>query len=185
MSANKDIEDRILLVGLRNGDEEAFKLLFNKYAKRLFGIARQYLNDDKESEEIVQEVFYKIWLHRGDIQPERSFVSYIARIAKNIIINQTRRRLVKQAYLDSFGTPQTQNMSQTERHVIFNEIRTIVEEIVNGLPPKRKEIFMLSRYEGRTTKEIAQQLRISERTVEGQINKALKTLRKQLKSHGY
>ncbi len=185
MSENKGKEDRFLLFGLRDGDEEAFRILFDKYAKRLYGIARQYLGDPQECEEIVQEVFFKVWVNRRTIQPDLPFVSYIARIARNLIVNQAKHRLIQQAYLNSLESSGQRPNTQTEHHVIFAEIKLLVEKLVAGFPPKRKEIFILSRFQGLTNREIANRMQISERTVEGQINKALKILRQQLKMHGY
>lgn len=178
-------EDKLLLKKIKDGNDLAFGALFEKYAKRLFGIARLYLNDRSACEEIVQEVFLKIWLNREKLQPDLPFIPYISRIAKNLIINGAKRKILQISYLNSLGSNDNKNINSTQQHVIFTEVKTLIDQLVAAFPPKRKEIFTLSRFKGLSNKEIATRMQISERTVEGQINKALKSLRQQLGRHGY
>ena len=185
MSAQEKNEDIFLLNGLRAGSEEAFKTLFEKYSKRLYYIAFQYLNDQEESEEIVQEVFYKVWLNYASIKPELPFIPYLIRIAKNILINRSKRKLVESAYIQTLQSNDALQNRQTEEKVIFQETKKIVNKLVQQFPAKRKEIFILSRYRGFSNKEISEKLNISERTVENHINKGLKFLKEKLTVYGF
>lgn len=179
----KSNDDKFLLGALKRGNEDAFELLFKKYSGRLYFVAFQYLNDRDETLEIVQEVFYKVWLNHKNIKPELPFIPYLVRIAKNLVINQSKRRLIENAYLQSLEL--RNDVRQTEDHVLFTEVRQIIDKLVDEFPEKRQEIFLLSRRNGLTNKEIAEKLSLSESTVENHINKALKTLRANLKTFGY
>jgi RNA polymerase sigma-70 factor (ECF subfamily) len=178
-------DDSFLLEALKKGNEDAFELLFKKYSGRLYYVAFKYLNDREETLEIVQEVFYKVWLNHQNIRPELPFIPYLSRIAKNLIINQSKRKLIENAFLLQLENNNNDGTGQTENQVIFSEISSLVEKFVNEFPEKRKEIFILSRKKGLTNKEIAVRLNISESTVENHINSALKYLRTQLKTFGY
>lgn len=178
-------DDVKVLQELKLGDEMAFKSLFQKYSGRLYNVAYGYLGNREETLEIVQEAFIKVWLNHQSIQPDLPFIPYLVRISKNLIINKAKRKLVEMAYLNTLETgPFVANFS-TENQVLFSEVNGLVNQIINVFPEKRKEIFTLSRKKGLTNQEIATRLKISESTVENQINKALKTLRSALKKAGY
>lgn len=185
MSKSETVNEIFLLQALQKGNEDAFEVLLNTYSKRLYYVAFQYLNNREETLEIVQEVFLKIWLNRENINPELPFIPYIIRIAKNLIINKAKKKLVENAYLSFLGYRGETSSFPTEDTVLFDEITEIVNQLIDTFPPKRKEIFTFSRQIGLTNREIAQKLQISESTVENQINKALKTLRSKLKAYGY
>jgi len=174
-----------LLTALKNGNEEAFELLFNKYSGRLYYVAKQYLYDHDEILEIVQEVFFKVWANHTKIKPELPFVPYLARIAKNLLINQSKRQIIEHSYLNSLSKRDYIENEQTTDQIQYNEVRKIIDTVVESFPPKRQEVFLLSRKKGLSIKEISKQLNISESTVENHINKALKILRMQLQKTGY
>ena len=178
-------EDTELLQGLKSGDAKSFRALFKKYSKRLFFVAFQYLNDKDESEEIVQEVFLKIWINRQNINPELQFVPYIKTIAKNLIINKAKRKLLETTYIKSLENGDHNYISETENHTHFQEIQELINQQIDHFPTRRKEVFILSREKGLSIKEIAERLGISESTVENHINKAIKDLKKQLQNTGY
>ncbi len=185
MSKSETVNEIFLLQALQKGNEDAFEVLLNTYSKRLYYVAFQYLNNSEETLEIVQEVFLKVWLNRENINPELPFIPYIIRIAKNLIINKAKKKLVENAYLSFLEYRGETSSFPTEDTVLFDEITEIVNQLIDTFPPKRKEIFTLSRQIGLTNREIAQKLQISESTVENQINKALKTLKSKLKAYGY
>lgn len=175
----------LLLKGLKHGSEEAFQALFNKYASRLYFIAMRYLNDKEESEEIVQEVFYKVWVNHKTIEPELPFIPFLVRIAKNMIFNQSKHKIVQNAYFNHLSSSFVDRNKQTEEHILFNEVKKIIDQYIESFPPKRKETFILSRQQGLSNNEIAEKLNVSVRTVENHINQALKALKIYLKAYGY
>lgn len=179
------MEDKHLLEGLKSGDEQSFRKLFEKYSSQVFNVSFSYLQSEAESEEIVQEVFFKIWLHRERTIPEAPFTPYLIRIAKNLLVNRSKRRLVEEAYLLYLERSSLNRHLDAQDKMQFDEIRKITTDYIETLPEMRKMIFKMSRNESLSNKEISQKLNISERTVENQIYRALKSVRNYLKNHGY
>ena len=166
MTSREQHSDTILLTALKNGNEEAFELLFNKYSGRLYYVAKQYLIDHDEILEIVQEVFFKVWVNHPKIKPELPFISYLSRIAKNLIINKSKRRLIENSYLESLNKNLFVQRDEASDQIQFKEVYELIRRIVDDFPQKRREVFNLSRNQGLSIKDISNKLRISESTVE-------------------
>jgi len=173
------IEDDVALVkSLSKGNVLAFNTLFRKYSNRLYYFAFGYLKSEVESEEVVQEVFTKIWEKRSEIKQELSFKSYLFTIAFNIIRKHFRTKAYLSEYLKS-GISSDQDM-QTSEKITFNSLRSYISELIDKMPERRKEIFLKSRFEGLSIKEIAEELKISHKTVENHLTSALKFIRTNL-----
>ena len=170
------IEDDVALVkSLLKGNVLAFNTLFRKYSNRLYHFAFGYLKSEVESEEIVQEVFTKIWEKRSELKKELSFRSYLFTIAFNIIRKHFRTKAYFSEYLKS-GISSDPDM-QTSEKITYDSLHKYIAELVNQLPARRKEIFVKSRFEGLSIKEIAEELKISHKTVENQLTDALRFIR--------
>jgi len=178
-------EEFELLTRLKSGDEAAFRLFFTKHSGQVYRVAYHYLGYREESLEITQEVFMKLWVNRHKLMPELPLIPYLIKIAKNIILNKAKRKLLERAYLQNLEFQPYDKAESLENQLHFTEVKTLVEEQVNQFPNKRKEIFILSRNQGLSNREIAIKLHVSERTVENQINKALKVLKEKLRILGY
>jgi len=176
-------EENLLIRQFKNGDHHSFEVLYQKYAPKLFGFSRKYLNSDIESEEIVQEVFIRIWEKKENIDEDQSFSSYIFQAAKHRIFNGFRKKVNEQAYLDFLILSDNSSSSFTEMEVEYREIKEKAELAISAMPPKRQEIFRLSREQGLKNKEIADKLQISIKTVENQMGQALKFLRNELSDY--
>ncbi|MDN5200673.1 RNA polymerase sigma-70 factor [Fulvivirgaceae bacterium BMA10] len=165
-----------VLRGLRRGSLNAFNEIYEQYAVKLFNFSMLYLKSREEAEEIVQDVFVKIWQNREKINEELSFNGYIFRIAKNCVLNKLRKKINEP---DSFVSVNQclVGQNQTENEVLFRDMEGLLEEAIEGLPVQRQLIFRMSRQNGLSNKEIAEQLDISVNTVEGQIRKAINYLR--------
>jgi RNA polymerase sigma-70 factor (ECF subfamily) len=176
---NNQIENEALLVkSLSKGSILAFNTLFRKYSGYLFRFAYKYFKSEAESEELVQEVFTIIWEKRADMKEELSFKSFLFTIAFNIIRKHFRTKTYLSEYFKS-GISADLDM-QTSQKVTYDSLYQYLNEIVNQLPGRRKEIFIKSRFEGYTIKEIAEELKISHKTVENQLTAALKFIRANL-----
>lgn len=158
---------------LRKNDPSVMDDLFAVYHKKLYYFAFAYLKNEEDSMDIVQEVFIKIWKNRLNLLTDSNFDSYIFSISKNTIISVFRRRATEIKYRDFFSEKEIINSLDTEEQVNYEMLNERYNELVNKLPPKRKEIFLLSRKDGLSHKEISQLKKISCKTVEDHINKAL------------
>ena len=135
-----------------------------------------YLNSREEAEEVVQDVFCKIWQNRHKLDEKYSLNGYIFRITKNLVLNKLRKRVNEPASYVSISKCNIYQ-NKTENDILLHEMERLLEEAIEALPPKRQLIFKLSRQKGLSNQEIADHLDISINTVEGQMRKAIKYLR--------
>lgn len=170
--------ESILVRELSKGNLLAFNTLFRKYSSRLYRFAYGYLKSEDESEELVQEVFTIIWEKRAGLKEELSFKSFLFTIAFNIIRKHFRAKTYLNNYLKDYLATETD--TQTSQKIVYNSLYQFITELVNQLPDRRKEIFIKSRFEGLSIKEIAEDLKISHKTVENQLTVALKFIRENL-----
>jgi len=177
-------EDKELYLKLREGDERAFQAMFLKYYPAMCNFARQYLNDHELAEETAQDMFVKIWEKRASLNIETSVKHYFFRSIRNHCLNQIRHEKIKKQYAKVVLESSHQDINPDQYYLEVDLIERI-EKCIESLPPKRKEIFRLSREQGMKYKEIADTLAISVKTVEAQMGLALKHLRDELKDFSH
>lgn len=159
------------------GNHDAFAELYDLYAERIYYFALRFVVSKEDAENVTQEVFVKLWETRERIDINLSLNSYLFTIARNTIFNIHRKRVNELAYLEHLGKYLEQNQVRLENEIIFNDIQARLEKLISELPPQRKKVFELSRKQGLSHKEIAEELKISEKTIETHIRLALKTIR--------
>jgi RNA polymerase sigma-70 factor (ECF subfamily) len=176
-------DDKILVRKVVLDDKVAFQKLFSKYAERIYYFAMHYIRNKEEAEEIAQEVFVKIWTRRFDLKEELSFSSYAFTIAKNALIDTIRRKNKEIEFHKNFISYSNNNSPSTDESLEYGELNAIIEESIRELPSKRKQIYLLSRNEGLTYKQISEKLNISIKTVETHMRLALQQLKKNVKNN--
>jgi RNA polymerase sigma-70 factor, ECF subfamily len=169
-----------LLEKLVGGDESAYKYLFESYYRPLTAFAFRFFQEVQMAKDVVQNVFLKIYQNRQSLRTVTDIRSYLYKAVYNECLNEIRKHDTRDRYHAQYAVFQQtsffeQTLEQTEKE------RRILDAI-ESLPPKCREIFLMSRLEGRKNREIAETLKISIRTVETQISIGLKTLRKLLLS---
>jgi len=163
---------------LIQGDKKAFEYLYNYYSPKVYNFCKKlYLSSD-QAEEMVQNVFIVVWEHRGQIDPDKSFSSYLFTIAKNRILDSYKKKVINQAYINYTLFHQKDFNFVTEEKIYFDEMNLQVEKAIEDLPERCREVFNLSRKDELSYKEIAEKLDITESTVNTQISKAIKLLQK-------
>jgi RNA polymerase sigma-70 factor, ECF subfamily len=172
------------LQALKEGDLRAFNELFDHYGKRLFRFSMGYLKSELDAEEVVQEVFIKIWNNREELSVQKSFESYLFTIAKNGILNTIRKSKSEQAYLQYAKLHPEKNVLLDDE-LNFRELEKAYQAAIEKLSPRRKVIFLLSREQSLSNAEIAEKMNISVKTVENQMTSALSEIRKHLSSLGF
>lgn len=175
--------DKINLIKrLKQDDEKAFNSLFYQHHARVYNLGKRFLFSKEDAEEIVQIVFIALWENRYQIDENQSLTGYILTIARNSIYNSIKKSIYHQGYLDHLEHQNKSLEFVTEDVALYNELKALVDKLTAELPPKRSEIFRLSRIEGLSYHEIAIRLSISESTVNTQLTKALAYVRKNIKA---
>lgn len=166
---------RILLDLLSDNDETAFTEIYNRYWQKLFAIAYNRLKEAQEAEDIVHDVFASLWANRNKNQIE-SLDNYLAIAVKYMVLGKIKKKLRERAY--SGNSQQAPVFELTvENSIHYKRILEIVKVEVEKLPEKCRLIFKYSRNDGMQVKQIAEELHISQKTVENQLNKAIKKLK--------
>ena len=169
--------DRELFAGFRAGDQLGFELLFKRYFEGLSHYAFRYLKDNQAAEDVVQDVFFKLWNKREQLRAEIEIKPYLFIAVKNTSLNQIKSNSrISDVDDDHFGNMVVNNRTAAD-DMELHELEMRVKQVIDTLPPKCREVFILSRYEEKSYKEIAEHLNISVKTVENQMGKALKRLR--------
>lgn len=175
--------NRELLLLIREGNMVAFYQLYERYSRRLYGFVLRYIKREQDAEEIVQDVFIKIWEARHKIDVYSSFESFLFTIAYNATISLFRKRASEEKYLEHLKLlQQVKAAPDLNDEIRFNELNEIVQTLLDELTPRQKEIFQLSREEGFTHEEIAKKLGISVLTVKKHITNTLVFLKSRMDS---
>lgn len=170
-----------LLLLIREDNEVAFYQLYERYSRRLYGFVLRYIKQEADAEEIVQEVFIKIWETRDKIDVYSSFESFLFTIAYNATISLFRKRAREKKYLEHLKSlQQVEAAPNLIDEIQFNELNDTVQSLLNELTPRQKEVFQLSREQGLAHEEIAKKLNISVNTVKKHIANTLAFLKSRL-----
>jgi RNA polymerase sigma-70 factor (ECF subfamily) len=181
LKVTKSNSDLILLI--QKDDQVAFYNLYERYCRRLYGFVFRYIKQKEDAEEIVQEVFVKIWESRNKIDAYSSLESFLFTIAYNITISLLRKRTREKKYLEHLQSLQhLDDLPDLIDEIHFNELNDRVQVLLNELTPRQKEIYQLSREEGLSHDEIAKKLDISVNTVKKHMANTLAFLKSQIDS---
>jgi RNA polymerase sigma-70 factor (ECF subfamily) len=169
---------------LKNASRRSFEQLYHRYSGKLYNFVMKVSKGDSYiAEELVQRTFIKVWETKEYINSDKSFISYLCTIAKNMLLNEYEHQSVQFIYHEYIKMNTIDEDSNTEKQVDKNLLEEFIEKLTKKLPPKRQEIFILSRKEGLSNKEIAERLNISESTIETQLSKALAFMKTQIQKH--
>lgn len=172
-------DNTILIESLRNGDESAYTYLIDTYHHKLCVYANSLVKNVYSAEDIVQNVFIKVWEQRTRLKTEHSLKSFLYKLVYNEFIDLYRKNQslfsLEKSYYDALN-----GIVQEEDSESFQRVLNAVNKEIENLPPKCKEVFILSKKEGLTNIEIAEHLDVSIKTVEAQITKAFSILRTSL-----
>ena len=171
-------KDFLFVEKLKKGDYDAYTLLMNNYYKNLCGYANLFTKDPSKSEDIVQNVFVKLWVYRKKIDSNIPIKRYLHKSVYNEFIDQYRKNKsvisLEEKHLKAINTVIDNNSFDIE------QLMTRVNNEIEKLPEKCKKVFILNKKEGLTHDEIAEYLQISKKTVEGHITRAFKILNQKL-----
>lgn len=173
-------DDSVLVERLQKGDVQAFDLLYAKYGGKLYAFGLRYRRSAAEAEELVQSVFLKLWESHKSLKKESSFKSYLFTIAYNEICKLFRKWNYQQKFISDTLYENAQTSTEIEDGIDYQSFQERVSQIVEKLPRRQKDIFIKSRQEGKSTREIAGEVGLSPGTVDNYISEALKFVRARL-----
>ena len=170
--------DDITTEHLANGNQAAYKQLFTTWYEPLCGYAYSILRNMEEAEDVVQKMFCKLWDQRTELNIKTSVKSYLYRAVHNSCLNKIKQAKTRAEHNEryAYSTPEV-----TDATIEYSELQQQIGKALEGLPPKCREVFEMSRMQQLSYAEIAENLGISANTVENHIAKALKLLRGSLK----
>ena len=167
------MDDREFIWQLKQGDSKAFTYLYQKYWHQVYNFSRLYLSNRFIAEEIVQEVFTKVWEYHEFIKEGENFKGFLFITTRNLIFNQYRKKVNEDFYKMTVLSA-IEDSYNIEEEIEAANLSEYIDQLIEELPSRCREIFNLSRKEHKSYKEIAEILKISEKTVENQISKALR-----------
>ena len=176
----KQLDDERLVVFLGEGKRNAFEEIYRRYWYKLYSIAYHQTGIREEAEELVQEVFLKLWSRRADVQI-RHLGMYLTVAIRNQVYDYIKSKISYRKYQEYLIFQEIHQYYATEEVVNFTDLTNVVEKVLNRLPEKSAEIFKRSRFENQSVKEIALGLNLSEKAVEYHITKSLRFLKEHLK----
>ena len=175
----------VTVENLREGNHKAFEMLFNEWYKPLCRYANSILQCEDDAEDVVQKFFYKLWDKHQQISIHTAIEPYLYRSIHNECMNNIKQKKVNADYILSVTDKLEVNYENTDKQLIINELEKNIQKAIEKLPPRCKEVFLLSRFNDMSYAEISKSLNITAGTVEIQIVKALRLLRKELSDYLY
>jgi RNA polymerase sigma-70 factor (family 1) len=176
-------DEKLLLKRAAAGHEESFARLFFAYSNKLYSFLVRLTDSPEMSEDVIQDVFLKLWKDRENLVNIEQFGGYVYRMAQHQAVNAFRRMARETLILSELNKTGNAMNTNAEDHLSVREVREMLQTALNKLPPKQKLVYTLSRDQGLKHDEIARQLNISPSTVNNHMIAALRTIREQLGIH--
>ncbi|MDR2811294.1 MAG: RNA polymerase sigma-70 factor [Tannerellaceae bacterium] len=170
-------DEQGLIYDLKRGSYQAFNEIYRLYAKRLYVYCLSFTKSPEEAEEIVQDVFVKIWINRASIRQDETLRSLFFIMAKHQLINAYRAKLNHPMYEEFVNCKEESSPPDVHRKLEYEEFLRRFRSALEKLPPTQQNVIRLSKMEDMSNKEIAGELRLSEQTVKNQLSLGLKTLK--------
>lgn len=163
------------------GDEMAFEILFYRYRGKVGNFIKRSIPPQIDLEETVHEIFLRIWINKEKLDGNLPFGPYLFRVARNIVIDELRKNIQHSIYLHDGSFPSDFSINDTDFKIEERELQSWFKTMLNKLPEKRRNIFILNRFEELSYRDIAAKLNISENTVDTQIRRTLRYFREEIR----
>jgi RNA polymerase sigma-70 factor (ECF subfamily) len=174
------LNDSELMLEIKADNMFAFDVLYRRYSKKVYKFGYSILKSTEDSENLIQDVFLNFWENRLNIEKDSSIKSYIFTITYNSAISIIRKKARESEFVEYLKALQQTSEEPVNVELEYKELSNKLEEIINKLPQRQKEVYQLHRIEGLNYKQIAERLHISVNTIENHMASALKTIRKNL-----
>ena len=184
MSTGTPHNEKELLLQVTQGSETAFHILYNRWRDRIFSISYRLTKSEPAAEDVVQEIFIKLWVNKEKLNEINNFGAYINILTRNHIFGQMRKLAIEESYLrDLIASENLQNRKNTSDIIVYNELKKLFNEAIAQLPPQQKKVYQLGKLEGKKYGEIASILHISRETVKNHMIHAMRSIKAFLSKH--
>jgi|SaaInl6LU_22_DNA_1037377.scaffolds.fasta_scaffold01589_5 RNA polymerase sigma-70 factor (family 1) len=174
---------KFLVLELKKGNEKAFRVLYDRYQKKVYHYILQFVKSTDISEELAQEVFIKVWLKRKELNENKEFASFLFVMTRNMIYDHLRKTASRNSFIKTYYEFKELINNRTSDDIQFKEYEKLLNQIIEELPEQKQKIYILSRKEGKSNQEIAEVLGISPKTVKNNLWEVLKIIRCQLQPY--
>ncbi|MBX2948028.1 MAG: sigma-70 family RNA polymerase sigma factor [Crocinitomicaceae bacterium] len=178
-------DEKNLLLRLRSGDHTAFEKLYHLYSCQLLAKLDKKVNYSSDSEDILQDLFIKIWERRRQIDPDKPFAGYLYRIGERMVVDHYRKIARTNSMYSEVQHDQTEVISPTEDMIAASETQRLLQQAVAQLPPQQQRAFSLCKLEGKSHKEAAEIMEINQETVHAHLTKAVKSVRSYFRGNSH
>lgn len=184
MSTATPYDEPELLLRLSNGEQEAYRQLFDLYWNQVYAIGLKLSKSPELAKDMAQETFIKIWNHRGSLPEVTNFRSFLFTISRNLVIDHLRRKVFTTGNEDYLAAYFSDDASTPQEAVEYKDLEQLMNRAINHLPPQLQQVFRLSRFEGLSHAEIAMRMNITRITSKSYMVRALYSIRKYLSQYG-
>lgn len=174
LETNGNIDERALLLRLREGDQAAFEQVYHRHKARIFRNIRKLVRSEAIAAELHQDIFLKFWLYRERIDADQPIEAYLVTIAKNVAIDFYKKAAKEKALQDQLMATMTVYHDELTAQVDFKDTRAILEAVIAQLPPQRQQVYRLVKLEQKTYEEAAAHFSVSVGTIKDHMAKAAK-----------
>lgn len=172
-----------LLQKVAEGNEQAFRIIYDQYKKRIYHYAMGILHSEIYAEEVMQEVFLKIWLMGEAAQNISNLNAYLKTLTRNRSLDTLRKVIVDQKFGQQITRNYSESHNETEESILLNDTRILLNNAISRLPPQQKEVYLLCQNDGLKYEEVAARLNISVNTVKTHMKRALASVRSEISKH--
>lgn len=176
-------DEKLILAKIAKGDQQAFGILFNFYRNKVYGYALTILQEDTAAEEIVQDVFIKLWIRRKILLTIENFGGFLRTTTRNETLNALKKIASEQKNYQIANQNKSDIDSGTENEIQFRETKKLLDAAIEKLPPQQKLVYNLCHIEGLKQKDVAEKLNLSPLTVKTHLRDAVKSIKNYLMLH--
>lgn len=170
---------RRTLQRIKNDDEHAFRQLFRKFSSTVYSFSLKLTRSESQAEEIVQEVFLKLWVRRDTLTAIDNFGAYLFTMTRHLALNVLKHKAIEARAKALLAEATPAGHCETEDIVVYRDYEQLLDKAVRHLPPQQQTVYRLCRHEGLQYEEVARRLKISRLTVKTHMQQALRTIRSQ------
>lgn len=174
------VDEKALIILLKNDDYRAFTLIYELYSSRILGRLIRLVKSEQIAQELLQDLFVRIWEKRNSINPNLPFKSFLFSIAQNLVYDHFRKIALNEKFRSHFILSNSEGYKHVEEELAFKQTQQNIISAIEKLPPQCKRVFVLFKLEGKSYQEICDTLQISKSTVNNHITKANTLLKDQL-----